>query len=116
MALPIVPVLVGALGAMVTKAFELFFTVFAFKLARNLAVATAAIALAGGLTVGMILGLKVAVIAARFAMPNSLGAATFFLPSNLYIIIPLIVTVRLSHFLWQWSMKNLTKYTMQIHV
>lgn len=112
MALPIVPVLIGALGAVVSKVFEFFFTFFAFKLARNLAIATAAIALAGGLTVSMIVGLKLLVIGARYTMPSSLGAATFFLPSNIYIVIPLMVTVRTSHFIWQWSMKNLTRYAL----
>lgn len=116
MALPIVPVLIGALGAVVSKVFEFFYQIFAFKLARNLAVSFGAIAVGGALTVGMIVGLKVLVIGARYVMPSTLGAATFFLPSNLYIILPLIVTARTTHFIWQWSMKNLAKYTMQIHV
>jgi len=115
MALPLLPLVVSALGAVVVRVFDFLYQFLAYKLARNLAVGVAAVIAAAALTVAMAQGIKLAVMAARVALPPAYGAGLAFLPANLNQVIAIIITVRVSHFIWQWSMKNLARYTMQIH-
>lgn len=115
MALPILPIVISALGAVVAKVFDFLYQFLAYKLARNLAVGVGAVVAAAALTLAMAQGIKVAVMAARVLLPPAYSAGLAFLPTNLNQVIALIVTIRISHFVWQWSMKNLARYTMQIH-
>lgn len=114
MALPLMPIVISALGAVVTKVFGFFFEFLAYKLARNLAIGVAAVLAAAALTLAMAQGIKVAIMAARVALPPAFSAGLAFIPPNLNQVVALIITVRVSHFIWQWSMKNLSRYTMQV--
>lgn len=106
-------VITAALGAVVAKVFEMLIKFFAYKVARNLAVGVGAVLLAGSLTVGMAQGIKAVVLAGRMFMPDFIAMATFFLPSSINWMIAAYVNVHLLHFIWQWSMKNLARYTRQ---
>lgn len=114
MPLPLAPLITGALGAIVTKVFDFLYQFFAYKIARNLAVGAAAVTVAAGLTLAIAQTIKIAILGARVLMPASMSAFTYFLPSNINQIIAVIVTVKVSHFTWQWSMKNLSRYTQTV--
>lgn len=115
MALPLLPIVISALGAVVAKVFDFLYQFLAYKLARNLAVGVGAVVAAAALTLTMAQSIKVAVMAARAALPPAFAAGLAFVPPNVNQVIAIIITVRISHFIWQWSMKNLARYTMQIH-
>lgn len=114
MALPLMPLVVSALGAVVAKIFDFIYQFLAYKLARNLAIGVAAVISAATLTLAMAQAIKLAIMAARVALPPAFAAGLAFIPSNLNQVVALIITVRVSHFIWQWSMKNLSRYTMQV--
>lgn len=108
--------IMAGLGAVVARSFAFVFQFFAFKLARNIAVATGAAIIAAALTVGMAVAIKGMIVGVRMMMPPALAQATYFLPANINLVLAAIVTIKVTHFIWQWSMKNLAKYTMQITV
>lgn len=115
MALPIVPLIVSALGAVVAKVFDFLYQFLAFKLARSLAVGTAAVIAAAALTLAMAQAIKIAIMAAKVSMPSILQTGLAFLPDNINQIIAVAVTIKASHFIWQWSMRNLARYTQQVY-
>jgi len=115
MALPLAGVLVGALGAVVTKVFEFVYQFFAYKLAKRIAIGAGAIAAAAALTVAMAQGIKVALLLARVAMPQFMASATYFLPANINQIIAVVITIASIRFIWSWSMKNLARFTQTVY-
>lgn len=112
---PLATVITGALGVVVTKVFEFFYHFLGYKVAKMLAVGTASVVAAGLLTATMAATIKQLVLLARVAMPPSMSAFTYFLPSNINVVLASIITVRMTHFIWQWSMKNLGRYTQSVH-
>jgi hypothetical protein len=116
MALPIVPVIISALGALVTTTFGFFYKFLAYSLAKRLAIASATVALVATATLAMAQSIKLLIIGAQMALPAKYAAGFAFLPSNINQILAIYIGVRIIHFLWQWSMKNLSRYTMQISI
>lgn len=104
------------LGALVTQIFTLAYKFFAYKVARNIAMFSVFIVVSTGLTLAMAYSIKALLIGARVLMPPFLANATYFLPSNLNLIFSLFVTIRLTHFIWRWSMKNFVKFTHQVFI
>jgi len=51
----------------------------------------------------------------RVYMPNSLGAATYFLPHNLNIIIGFIVMARISVTLFAWIKTTMKRFAMSVY-
>lgn len=105
------PWLMTVLGALVTQVFTLAFKFFAYKIARNIAIFSAFIVVSTGLTLAMAYSIKALLVGARVLMPSMLASATYFLPSNLNLIFSLFITIRLTHFIWRWSMRNFSKFT-----
>lgn len=102
---------IGALlGATVTKIYDFFFRFFAEKWAYRVTIGTAFVLAASAVTVAMSVAIKALVWAARVSMPSSLGAFTYFLPSNINQIIAVYVSVRLVYFIWQWTLKNMERW------
>ncbi len=116
MPIPLAGVVVGALGAVVAKVFGFLFQFVAYKLARNIAVATGALLACAALTVTMAQAIKAALLLVRVTMPQTLAVATYFLPPNINQIIAVMTTIATARFIYSWSVKNLTRYTMHIHV
>lgn len=102
---------IGALlGLLVTRIYDMFFRFFAEKIAFRITVGTAYVIAASALTVSMALAVKAMVLYARYSMPSSLGASTYFLPSNINIILGIYVTMRLTYFVWSWTLKNMERW------
>ena len=59
----------------------------------------------------MSLTIKALIIGAQIAMPSSLGMATYFLPHNINQVLGLIVTIRVSHALYRWTVATMAQYT-----
>lgn len=107
--------LVGLVGSAASAAFTWFATHTAYKMALHYARVTAFILVAGGLFLALSLAIKTAILAARITMPDSLGQATYFLPSNINTIFALVVTLRVSAALYQWSIRNIKIITQTVY-
>ena len=104
------PWILAALRWLVGSLFTNFLALFTFQWARRLALGVALVVVFAGAFLALVVGVKAAVMAVRVAMPPILAQATYFLPSNLPVIIATAVTVRISILLFRWSMTNLQVY------
>lgn len=107
--------LVGLVGSAATAAFTWFATHTAYKMALHYARVVAFIIVAGSLFLALSLAIKAAILAARVAMPDSLGQATYFLPGNINTIFALFVTLRVSAALYQWTLRNVKIMTQTVY-
>lgn len=101
------------LGAILPKLFDFVFKFVAAKWAWRITLGTGIVLAAAGVTIGMALAVKALIIGARVTMPASLGASTYFLPSNINLIIAAYITFRLIHFIHQWTLKNMERFFQQ---
>lgn len=105
---------IGALlGAILPKLFDFVFKFVAAKWAWRITLGTGIVLAVAGITVGMAVAVKALIIGARVTMPSSLGASTYFLPSNINIIIAAYITFRLVYFVYQWTLKNMERFFVQ---
>lgn len=113
---PLVGGLLWGLGSLIglflSKLYDTFFRVMAEKWAYRAVVGTAFVVAVGGITVAMAGAVKALVIGARIAMPSSLGASTYFLPSNINIIIGAFISARLVVYIYEWTLKNMERWFM----
>ncbi len=120
MALPIAGGLfawfVGLIGLTATKAFTWFLAFFTYRTAVGLARAVAFILVAASMLVALSLGMKAAILGVQQTMPQSLGQFTYFLPANLNQIFAVVVTLRISAFLYQWTLRNVRIVTQQTYL
>lgn len=113
MPLPVVaffPWLIGLLASVTTSAFTWFVSRMVFEKAVQYALITAFLVAAAALTVTVSLSIKAAIFAARVAMPNSLGMATYFLPGNINTVFAIIFTMRVSMALYRWTVATMSYY------
>ena len=82
-----------------------------YEKAVRVALVTAFVVAAAGLTLTVSLTIKALIIGAQIAMPSSLGMATYFLPHNINQVLGLIVTIRVSHALYRWTVATMAQYT-----
>lgn len=104
------PWITALLGAAVTRMLSFAMVFFAYAAAKRIAITTGFIVVSAGLFGAMAGAIKAAVMALRVVMPPTLSTFTYFLPSNINVFIAALVTVRLTHFVWTWTQRNLAHY------
>lgn len=97
----------GAVGRVLT--FAMGFV--SYMLAKRIALASGYILVSAALFGVMAASVKAAVLGVRVLMPVSMSAFTYFLPSSINLFLASLVTVRLTHFVWRWTVANLGVYT-----
>jgi len=102
--------LVGLLGTVFSSVATWFIGRVAFERAIFYGLVTAFLVASAALFVALVVAIKAAVIGARVAMPNSLGLATFFLPPSIAQVFSIIVTVRVSKSVYQWTVNTMAAY------
>jgi hypothetical protein len=102
--------IVGLLGSVVSTAASFFITRVAFDKAINYALITGFIVAASGLFLALVLTTKTVIFGARIAMPASLGAATYFLPPSLPVMVSAITTFRVSAAIYRWTVQTMSAY------
>lgn len=107
--------LVGLVGSAATAAFTWFASHTAYRMALHYARAVAFIIVAGALFLALSVSMKAAILAARVVMPDSLGQATYFLPGNINTVFALFVTLRVSVFLYNWTLRNIKIVTQTVY-
>lgn len=65
------------------------------------------VAVYSSLFIGVVVLVKTTVMAVRVSFPPILAASTYFLPSNLPVILATIVSVRVSIVVYRWTISNL---------
>ena len=113
MPLPVValfPWLVGLFASTIGAVFSWFAGWFALRLAARLALVTAYVIAVAAITAGVALTVKALIMGIQVAMPLSLGAATFFLPNNINLIMGCYFSMRVTYFLFMWTRDRLTAY------
>lgn len=104
----------GWLIGLVTSSFTSFATWLigrmAYEKAVQYALITAFLVAAATAMVTLSLAVKAAIFGLQVAMPNSLGLATYFLPSNINQIFAYIVTLRTSRFIYRWTVSTMSAY------
>jgi hypothetical protein len=113
MALPLVgffPWLLGlfttALGSLLTW----LMSYFAYRKAFELTVISGFLVVAGAMTVGIAVTIKALVIGLRMTLPDILSASTYFLPNNINQFLAAVITLRVSVFLYRWTLQTLNYY------
>lgn len=102
----------SVMGAFLVKLYDFLFKFIAEKWAYRTVFGTAFILAVAGLTVVMAGTVKAIVIGARVGMPGSLGAATYFLPSNINLIIAAYVSARVVVYVYKWTTANIERWFM----
>jgi hypothetical protein len=102
--------LVGLLGSVVTAATTFWVGRVAIDRAFQYALVTAFIVASTGLFLALTLTIKAAILGARITMPQSLGAATFFLPGSTAQLFGLVVTLRVSASVYRWTVATMSAY------
>lgn len=113
MPLPVValfPWLVGLFASTLGALFTWFVSTLAARVSVRLLLATAYLVASAALTVGVAVLIKGAIMAIRVTMPASLGAATYFLPANINLIMGVWFSMRVSHALYCWTRARLGTY------
>ena len=92
-------------------------TLFTWLLAKTvyekalfITITTAAVVVMASLTAALALGIKGAIMVARVTMPPILAQATYFLPSNINMVLALVITVRSAVFLYRWTVQTMNYY------
>lgn len=113
---PLVGGLLWGLGSLIgmfaTRLYDFLIKFMAEKWAYRALIGTAFVVAVGGITVSMAAAVKGIVIAARVSMPSSLGASTYFLPTNINYIIAAYITARLTVYVYEWTLKNMERWFM----
>lgn len=100
----------AALGASVTRIFGLYYVFLVWSWARHLTIVTAFIVAWAAFFLGMVAAVKLLVLAIRVSMPVKMQAFTYFLPSEINYFIASLISIRLVHFVWEWTVANLAMY------
>lgn len=110
MPLPVVamfPWLVGLLASALSAAFTWAVSFFAGRLAIRFALTVTYLVTLGALTVGVAVLVKGLIIGIQVSMPTSLGASTYFLPSNINVIMGAYFSMRVAFKLYCWTVYRL---------
>jgi len=102
--------LVGLLGSLVSSVATFFVGRMAFERAINYALITGFLVAAAALFLGVTVAIKAAILGARVAMPGSLGMATFFLPASISQVLAFLVTARVSHAVYRWTVNTMAAF------
>lgn len=99
------------LGTFFKDALAFVFSLVASLLGKKVGLlftgAMSLVALYSTLFMGVVILVKSTVMAVRVAFPPILVASTYFLPSNLPVILATIVSVRVSIVVYRWTLANL---------
>jgi len=102
--------LVGLFGTTFTAFCTWLITRLVYEKAVQYALITAFLVAAAALTLTISMTITAAIFGAQIFMPNSLGMAPYFLPSNINQIFGLIVTIRVSFALYRWTVTTMRYY------
>ena len=102
--------LVGLFGSLLGSFTTWLMQRMVYERAVHIALVTAFLVAAGALTVTLSVTIKALVLSARTNLPSFIAAGTYFLPSNLNVILSVIITARVSVALYRWTVATFASY------
>lgn len=102
------PWLIGAFGSALGALFTWFAGFLALRIAARFAMVAGYVLAVATITATVAIAVKAIVYGAQMAMPLSLGAATYFLPNNINVIIGAYVSMRVTYYLAMWLKDRVT--------
>jgi len=105
----------GLVAATIQTVFTWMLTQFVYKTAIKVLVTTGFVVAAAAMFAAVAGTIKGGIIALRVFMPTGLGAATYFLPSNLNTIIAFMVLARVSITLYGWVATTMKRFSRTVY-
>lgn len=102
------PWLIGLFASTLGTLFTWFASFLALRLAVRFTLVIAYILAIAALTLAVAVLVKGLIMNVQTAMPGSLGAATYFLPNNINLIMGAYFSMRVSYALYVWASDRLT--------
>lgn len=102
--------LIGLFATSMTSFLTWLMSRMIYERALQITLVTGFLIAISALTVSLAIGIKVAILAVRITMPGIISAGTYFLPSNINVVLSLIVSARVSVALYRWTVATLSYY------
>lgn len=108
--MPFAAWLVSLFGTVLSSAMTWFMARFAYETALKITLTTAFLVTAAAMATALSLTIKTAVMSAQVSLPPIIAGAVMFLPPNLNKVMAIIITIRISKLLYQWTVSGLSAY------
>lgn len=108
--MPLAAWLVSLFGSVLSSAMTWFMARFAYETALRITLTTAFLVTAAAMATALSLTIKTAVMSAQVGLPPIIAGAVMFLPPNLNKVMAIIITIRISKLLYQWTVSGLSAY------
>lgn len=108
--MPLAAWLVSVFGSALSSMMAWLMARFAYETALRITLTTAFLVTAAGMASALSLTIKAAVMQAQVGLPTYLQAAVQFLPPNLNQVMGIIITIRISKLMYQWTVNGLAAY------
>lgn len=108
--MPFAAWLVSLFGTVLSSFMTWFMARFAYETALRITLTTAFLVTAAAMATALSLTIKTAVMSAQVDLPPIFAGAVMFLPPNLNKVMAIIITIRISKLLYQWTVSGLSAY------
>lgn len=108
--MPFAAWLVSLFGTVLSSFMTWFMARFAYETALRITLTTAFLVTAAAMATALSLTIKTAVMSAQVSLPPFIAGAVMFLPPNLNKVMAIIITIRISKLLYQWTVSGLSAY------
>lgn len=108
--MPLAAWLVSVFGSALASMMSWLMARFAYETALRITLTTAFLATAAAMATALSLTIKAAVMSAAVGLPSFLLASLQFVPSNLNQVMAIVITIRISKFIYQWTVNGLSAY------
>lgn len=108
--MPLAAWLVSLFGTVLSSFMTWFMARFAYETALRITLTTAFLVTAAAMAAALSLTIKTAVMSAQVDLPPIFAGAVMFLPPNLNKVMAIIITIRISKLLYQWTVSGLSAY------
>lgn len=113
--MPLAAWLVSLFGTTLSSFMTWLMARFAYETALRITVTTGFLVTAAAMATALSLTIKTLVMTAQVGLPSIFAGAVMFLPPNLNKVMAIIITVRISKFLHQWTLKVMRAYVPQVY-
>lgn len=108
--MPLAAWLVSLFGTVLSSFMTWFMGRFAYETALRITLTTAFLVTSAAMAAALSLTIKTAVMSAQVGLPPIISGAVMFLPPNLNKVMAIIITIRISKLLYQWTVSGMSAY------
>lgn len=108
--MPFAAWLVSLFGTVLSSFMTWLMARFAYETALRITLTTAFLVTAAAMATALSLTIKTAVMTAQVGLPPIFAGAVMFLPPNLNKVMAIMITIRISKVLYQWTVSSISAY------